>query len=726
MRGLKLVLVPALLAVTGAARLGGQEGTASFPSGAQVVVLDIVATDGKGRPVEDLRREEISVSEDGKACEILGFRQVRARTLTPPASPTAPAAAATAPAEAPTAGVSVTPVRPSLVVLLFDRLTTTTAPLARRGALDLVSREFPADTWFAVMKIHYGVRLLAPFTTRPEDLRRAIQEATSGEPDLRGPLPPLSPPIAPTSPPGAPVAQDPVRPTDPGSPRMPNLSEVADAVGRELASLSSRVGGYDSLYAVLGLARSLAAVEGRKSVVYFAEAWHLPVGVQPVYDDAVSTANRANVAIHTVDARGLTAHKPQALTPIDTALGRFTADYQRGDNALVLAEAGGVPGREPGLRAKMEPMEERLSGPRLERLAEDTGGLAIASTNDLGAGLAGVAQELRQYYEVVYAPANPEQDGRFRRIAARVARPGVRLRTRAGYFATPERAARLATYELPLMAALAASTPARDFTLTPVVLHFAPKGPERECVVLAEVPLSEVYMARDTAAGVHRGRLTLLGFVKDEGGGVVARLTHDWEIESPHENATTRARTAVFRKTLRLAPGRYVLELAVQDRRAGGTSVAREDFEVPQAAPDLALGSVAVVRRAGAAAADSPAVGDPLRVGDVSLVPALREPLDPDSSPQVPVFVAIYPGRNADPVELTVAFLRDGREIARATPELAPVDSEGRIAWIGSFPAAQLGAGTYKVVVTAKQGEALAQEATQFDVAAATSNAPAP
>jgi hypothetical protein len=225
--------------------------------------------------------------------------------------------------------------------------------------------------------------------------------------------------------------------------------------------------GYGVCHAVLGLARSLAAIEGRKAVVYFAEAWHLPVGVQPVYDDVVSAANRANVAIHTVDARGLTSHKPRALTPIDSILDRFTADYQRGSGAPVLGEAGGVPGREPGLRAKMEPMEERLSGPRLERLSQDT-------------------------------------------------------------------------------------------------------------------------------------------------------------------------------------------------------------------------------------------------------------------SPEVPVFVAVYPGRHTDPVELTVAFERDGREIARATPELGPADSEGRIAWIGSVPAAQFGAGSYRIVVTARQGEALAEEETQFDLAPATLEAPAP
>ena len=77
------------------------------------------------------------------------------------------------------------------------------------------------------------------------------------------------------------------------------------------------------------------------------------------------------------------------------------------------------------------------SGSLLEHVAEETGGLAIRNTNDLAGGLSRVIDELREYYEVVYTPPNPVPDGRFRRIQAKVTRPGVGVRTRAGYFATP-------------------------------------------------------------------------------------------------------------------------------------------------------------------------------------------------------------------------------------------------------------------------------------------------
>ena len=115
---------------------------------------------------------------------------------------------------------------------------------------------------------------------------------------------------------------------------------------------------------------------------------------------------------------------------------------------------------------------ERLAGPNLEELAQDTGGRAITNTNDLRAGLARISEDLRHYYALVYAPVDSANDGRFRRISVRVSRPGVRVRTRKGYFAAPRGAAGLPADELLLREALATKDPARDLELRPGVLHF--------------------------------------------------------------------------------------------------------------------------------------------------------------------------------------------------------------------------------------------------------------
>jgi hypothetical protein len=199
----------------------------------------------------------------------------------------------------------------------------------------------------------------------------------------------------------------------------------------------------------------------------------------------------------------------------------------------------------------------------------------------------------------------------------------VRVRTRAGYFATPAGAPGLLAYEMPLLAALGAKTPSRDFAHHAGMLHFGVKNREREAVFLAQVPLSEVRFATDEARGVYRAHLTLLGLVKDEAGRPVARITHDWPIEGPlGEREGVRRASAVFRRTMTLPPGRSTLESAVQDRETGALSVERSGFTIAEAPPGgLALGSLAIVRRA--EAATGPVGDDLLRVAGVSIQPEI-------------------------------------------------------------------------------------------------------
>ena len=89
----------------------------------------------------------------------------------------------------------------------------------------------------------------------------------------------------------------------------PMLAGIGGARGSGYLQRARRPGParFDSLYGLLALARSLEPVRGRKSIVYFAEAREVPDSVTVAYDTTIGEANRANVTIHTVDTRGLSA-----------------------------------------------------------------------------------------------------------------------------------------------------------------------------------------------------------------------------------------------------------------------------------------------------------------------------------------------------------------------------------------------------------------------------------
>jgi VWFA-related protein len=75
----------------------------------------------------------------------------------------------------------------------------------------------------------------------------------------------------------------------------------------------------------------------------------------------------------------------------------------------------------------------------LIEIAEQTGGLAVFSTNDLTGGLGRIVKDLSGYYLIGYVPeqATFEQrpgPPRFHEVKVEVKRPGLKVRSRKGFY----------------------------------------------------------------------------------------------------------------------------------------------------------------------------------------------------------------------------------------------------------------------------------------------------
>jgi VWFA-related protein len=141
--------------------------------------------------------------------------------------------------------------------------------------------------------------------------------------------------------------------------------------------------------------------------------------MQGVYE----VANQNNVAIYTVDPRGL---------PV------FEFDINEGVGPTTDASF---------LRSTQE---------TLRALALETDGRAILNRNDLDVGMKQIVRDSSAYYLIGYTSVQAKADGKFHNINVRVKRSGVQVRARKGYWAlAPETAAAIAT-----MAAKPAAPPA--------------------------------------------------------------------------------------------------------------------------------------------------------------------------------------------------------------------------------------------------------------------------
>ncbi|MSO61536.1 MAG: VWA domain-containing protein [Acidobacteria bacterium] len=132
--------------------------------------------------------------------------------------------------------------------------------------------------------------------------------------------------------------------------------------------------------------------DGRKSILFFSQG--PPVRLGGPNDlrmkEAMEAANRGNVTIHVIDPRPL-----------------GTVGFG-GDDIL-------------------------------RRIAYDTGGRAIVSTNDPECDLQSVMADASAYYLVGYTPTRRTNDGKFHEIKVRVKRRGVKVTARRGYYAASEK-----------------------------------------------------------------------------------------------------------------------------------------------------------------------------------------------------------------------------------------------------------------------------------------------
>jgi len=211
--------------------------------------------------------------------------------------------------------------------------------------------------------------------------------------------------------------------------------------------------------AIGAVGRRLSAVRGRrKALLWFGEGvaydmFDLSRAQATVVIEsaraAVAAATRANLAIYGVDARGL------------AGLGEETA--QMSGVAMDPTTNLGASGLHQELGRSQE---------HLRKVSNDTGGFAVTNTDEFARAFDRVVMENSAYYLLGYYPTGGAGSGTYRRIDVKVRRPGVNVRARAGYLA-----ARNTTESAP--------------TGVPAALRDALTGP---------VPLSALQMATHAAA----------------------------------------------------------------------------------------------------------------------------------------------------------------------------------------------------------------------------------
>jgi VWFA-related protein len=706
-------VLPILLG--GAATLRGQEQVSEFQSGAEVVVLDVVVRDDSGGTVRDLDADEVRVFEDGVEQEILSFR-LQALGEDSTSAPMAVGGAEARDAFPPVPRESAAPTHANLVTLVFDQLGPDGRRVARAAGRSLARLTDRPDLLVSVFQVRESLRLVQQFTTDREVLQQAVdaatgevntqytdatdllEEAAEDEREARRRLEAV----------GAVSTYEQAN----AAARLGQEVDIArmavDAL-RLTQTLQREQQGHASLYSLLALAKQQQRLAGRKTILYFSEGLQVPPSLEHVLRQAVSEANRANVSIYAVDARGLTSVRELESTRQTLQQAADASRQQmmnRGLTPVTREQVFALETAENALRMDVQGA--------LRDLAEGTGGSLIADTNDVEGAIERAVGDMRGYYEIVYAPTNSEYDGSFRRIGVDVSRKDVRVQARSGYFALPpgEGTATFA-FEVDLLRAMRRYPLPYEFAVRAAPFRFGPEEGGVRHTLVAEIPLAGIRFEGDERGEADRAHISILAVLRDRTGLVVEKFSEDSPVFLPHQQrALFKQGNAVFLRSFTLPPGRYTLETAVVDQLSGHHSVQRADIDVPKPGPGMVVSEVALIKRTEDVPSGALASDDPFRQGGTRLVPWLSEPRVARADP-LSVFLVAYPP-NGSRTDVLFELVRDGQVVSQSLSELPPADAAGRAPFVATVPTEALAPGSYEVRLLVKQGGLVAQRKIHF------------
>ncbi len=701
--------------------------------GTTEVMLDAVVKDKKGRPVKDLTASDFEIYEDGVRQQIESFRLVKhAPGITNDAirkeaaapAPVNPARGARK--DDNLAGIGV-------VALVFDRLSADARARARQAALSYLGREITAGDFVGVFSIDLSLRVLQSFTSNQQLVKQAIENAASHSPSAyasnAGQVRGISERQAELEN-SASAAQATISGAGPGN------SSAAGAAGTALGAnmaeqkfneMTTRMletfetlerdqQGYATTDGLLAVVNSLRGLSGRKAIIFFSEGIAIPPAVQAHFRSVISNANRANVSIYAVDAAGLRVESANTETRREIAA--LGARRMR-QVATGREDTSGQP-----LSRLLERNEDLLrlnphSG--LGQLADETGGFLISETNNPGAKLRQVDEDLHTYYALTYIPKNRNYDGRFRQITVKLDHPGLDVQTRKGYYAiNASYASPVLAYEAPALALLGSGRRPDSFPMEASAFYFPEPNRSRRVPVLVEVPPGAITYSADNEKKIYHTDFVIIVLIKDGSQQVVRKLSNQYLLNGPLDKLPAAKRGEVlFYREADLAPGHYTFEAAVYDAADGRASVRKGDIEVPgEDETKLRLSSVVLIDRAERLTAEEQKKPNPFHFGEVLVYPNMGEPLHKSVIKQLAFFFTAYPSQSAKSApKATIEVMQGGRSLGRASIDLPKPDATGRIQYASALPIDKLPPGSYQLKITASDGEGNVARSEHFTIA---------
>jgi VWFA-related protein len=371
-----------------------------------LVQVDAVVTDKNGKPITDLKPEELQLLEDNRPQKLTHFSYIAAGTT----EPAKPVDRDNKLPDIPPDRLRPEDVRRTIALVVDDLgLSFQSTHFVRRALKQFVDQQMQSGDLVAIIRTSGGIGALQQFTSDKRQLYAAIDHIkwyAGGRTGIGAFVPPT-----------------------PG-----RFGDQVDAKSKELEDFRNDLFSVGTLGAVSYVVRGLSDLPGRKSILLISDGFKIserePVGRTTSTDrtlqrlhQLIDETSRASVVIHTINASGLQARSLRAedsMANAGNSSGARTSDQV-----------------EEAMRDRGNDAFDLQSG--LDYLADETGGMAIHNSNDIAAGIKKVIDD-KGYYLIGYRPDQTTFDRRtgrrtFHHLSLKVLRSGqFNVRMRNGFY----------------------------------------------------------------------------------------------------------------------------------------------------------------------------------------------------------------------------------------------------------------------------------------------------
>lgn len=552
-----------------------------------LVALDAIVKDNKGKYITDLKPEDFTIFENGVRQTVHFF------------DPPLAGREGNQPNAATSQSVKTSSMPTNILSLVLDGGTTDLANMkqVREGVTRYIRDRIVETDTVAVFGVSSDLRVLQPFTQDKQKLIAAVDNAwtlTGTNKNLEQAH--LSEDIDKAraeagSGDNVSIAASPGAAAQGSSAAQAMLAARALERFVKLRSQLSAQQARPMLAALAAICDAQRSIPGKKTLVVFSQGFVAPGILDWQVQSVIDMANRANVAIYIIDSAGLKTGGPGSNAPVPSAplsgvAATISTDSRMrtsgGENVFDNVRYEGT-GREYDV---------------LYRVSGDTGGELLKGTNDLGKGLDRIDQESRSRYTLAYYSTDQNFDGKLRKIKVDVRRPDVRVIARSGYYANAsDDVVPVSPDDKKLLANLAEIEASHAVPFFLELSPFRSKGGRYVVPLSIEVPPGAVKF--DKKGDRQHLQFDFFGVIRESSDRIVGRVGSGFDVALTAEQYRAIQNNNIFyRQDTELDPGTYSIEVIVRDKLSGKMGARKTTLVLPEPSAEFSTSAVVLSRNA--------------------------------------------------------------------------------------------------------------------------------